>query len=256
MLKARNLYSLLIVLLFVALVLNIIIGVSFWIFGALVSAILSLLVYGSSNIQADFFTRSYHTPSHSRDEIAITFDDGPTEYTAEILDILKEFDANATFFCIGNRVEKNQNILKRMHDEGHSIGNHTYSHNNFFPFFKEKRMQKELGKTSEIISEITGTEVNLFRPPFGVMNKTIVKATNAENLKIIGWNLRSYDGGKTDTKKVLKRIIPNIKKGTVVLLHDTRPDSGTILRGLLEEIKAQNLNAVTAHQIFDINEND
>lgn len=256
MLKARNLYFLLIILLFVALVLNIIIGVSIWIFGVLIIAILSLLTYGSFNIQADFFTESYHTPEDSGDKIAITFDDGPTEYTGEILDVLKEFDAKATFFCIGNRVEKNQSVLKRMHDEGHSIGNHTYSHSNFFPFFKVKRIREELSKTSECISEITGTEVNLFRPPFGVMNTTIVKATKAENLKIIGWNLRSYDGGKTDTKKVLEKIIPNIKNGVVVLLHDTRPDSGTILRGLLEEIKAQNLNAVTAHQIFDINENN
>ena len=256
MLKARNFYFLLIILLFVALVLNIIIGVSFWIFAVLIISILSLLAYGSSNIQADFFTESYHTPTHSRNEIALTFDDGPTEYTSEILDILKEFDAKATFFCIGNRVEKNENIINRMHDEGHSIGNHTYSHSNFFPFFKEKRMREELEISSNQLSEITGTEVNLFRPPFGVLNTTIVKATKAEDLKIIGWNLRSYDGSKTDTKKVLKRVIPNIKKGKVVLLHDTRADSGTILRGLLEEIKAQNLNAVTVDQIFDINEND
>lgn len=256
MLKGRNLYTLSIVLLFVALVLNIIIGVSFWVFGALIVSILSLLAYGSFHIQADFFTNSYHSPSNTRHEIAITFDDGPTEYTSEILDIVKEFDAKATFFCIGNRIEKNQSILKRMYDEGHSIGNHTYSHKNSFPFFKEKRMREELSKTSERISEITESEVNLFRPPFGVMNKTIAKAANAENLKIIGWNLRSYDGSKINTKKVLKRIIPNIKKGTVVLLHDTRPDSGTILRKVLEEIRVQNLDAVTIHQIFDINEND
>ena len=256
MLKARSFYSLLIILLFVALVLNIIIGVSFWIFGVLIIAILVLLVYGSSNIQADFFTKSYHTPAHSRDEIAITFDGGPTEYTEDILDILKEFDAKATFFCIGNRIEKNQDILERMHNEGHSIGNHTYSHKNLFPFFKEKRMREELSKTSEIISEITEKEVSLFRPPFGVMNTTIVKAVKAEDLKIIAWNLRSYDGGKGAEKKVLQRIIPNIKKGAVVLLHDTRPDSGTIVREVLKEIKTQNLNAVTVNQIFDINEID
>lgn len=256
MLKARNFYFLVIILLFVSLVLNIIIGVNFWIFVILIIAILSLLIYGSSNIQADFFTKSYHTPTHSRNEIAITFDDGPTEHTEEILDLLKEFDAKATFFCIGNRIDKNQDIVQRMHDEGHSIGNHTYSHKNFFPFFKKKRMREELSKTSQHISEITGNEVSLFRPPFGIMNTTIVKATKAENLKIIGWNLRLHDSPKTTTEKVLQRIPSNIKTGTVVLLHNTHRDSGTIVRAVLDEIKTQNLSAVTVNQIFDMNEAD
>jgi len=256
MLKARSIYFILIVLLFAALVVNIFIGLSFWVFVVLIIAILSLLAYGSSNIQADFFTKSFHTPAHNQNEIALTFDDGPTEFTEEILDILKKYNAKATFFCIGKHIDKNESVLKRMHNEGHSIGNHTYSHSNFFPFFKIKRMREELVKTSQRISEITGTKVTLFRPPFGVLNTTIVRAATSENLKIIGWNLRSYDGGKTDTKKVLQRIIPNIKKGTVVLLHDTRLDSTTILRKVLEEIKAQNLNTVTVNQIFDIHEVD
>src|SRR5688572_24310399 len=229
MLAVRNLYFLFIVLLFAAIVLRLFVPVSFYIFAAIIILIFGLLAYGSFNIKADFFTKSYHSPSHNRSEIAITFDDGPTEFTAEVLDILKEFDAAATFFCIGKRIDQNQEALKRMYKEDHEIGNHTYGHSNFFPFFKKKQIEEELRRTSLLIENITGKGVAFFRPPFGVINTTIVKAAKSNNLKIAGWNLRSYDGSKINKERVLQRIIPNIKSGTVLLLHDSRPDSGIIL---------------------------
>ncbi len=256
MLKARNIYFLLIVLLLTAFLLNLFIPISFYVYAGIMVLIIAFLVYGSFNIKADFFAKSYHTPAHNRQEIAITFDDGPTEFTTEVLDLLKEFNAKATFFCIGKRIEKNPEILERISQEEHVIGNHTYSHSNFFPFFKQKRMKAELSKTSVLISEITDKPVEFFRPPFGVVNTTIVKAAKSNNLKIVGWNLRSYDGVKFDTKRILQRIIPNIKPGTVLLLHDSRPDSGIILREVLEEIMRKKLKAVTVNEIFNLDESN
>lgn len=254
MFTARNLYFLIILLLFATLVLRFFVPISFYVFIVMILAIIALLAYGSSTIKADFFTKAYHSPTHSRPEIAITFDDGPTEFTSEILDILKEYDAKATFFCIGKQVEQNQKVLKRMHDEGHEIGNHSYSHSNFFPFFKKHKIEDELRKTSLLIENCSGNNVANFRPPFGVINNTIVKAAQSNNLKIVGWNLRSFDGVKINSERVLQRIIPNIKSGTVLLLHDSRPDSGIILRKVLEDINLKNLRPVTVTQIFNIDE--
>lgn len=254
MLKARNFYFLFILLLLAVFLLNLFMAVSFYIYGAIIVLIIALLAYGTFNIKADFFSNSFHTPSHNRLEIALTFDDGPTEFTPEVLDILKEFSAVATFFCIGERIERNQKILKRIRLEGHEIGNHTFSHSNFFPFFKQKRMEEELVRTSQLISEITEKPVAFFRPPFGVINTTIVKAAKSTSLKIAGWNLRSYDGSKIKAERILQRIIPIIKPGTVLLLHDSRPDSGVILREVLEEMRRKELKAVTVNQIFNTDE--
>lgn len=98
MFTARNLYFLIILLLFATLVLRFFVPISFYVFIVMILAIIALLAYGSSTIKADFFTKAYHSPTHSRPEIAITFDDGPTEFTSEILDILKRVRCKSDIF--------------------------------------------------------------------------------------------------------------------------------------------------------------
>lgn len=250
----RHIYFLLIFMLIATLAIRLFIPISLWIPIVLMAALLGVLAYGSFDIQADFFTKAYHQPTSSRQEIALTFDDGPTKQTPEILEILKEFDALATFFCIGKSIEQYPEILKKTIAEGHSIGNHSYSHNAAFPFFSRKRISKELKTTSVLISKYTGNPVELFRPPFGVTNPGIVKAAKARNLKIVGWNLRSFDGSARSSEQILRRILPRIEAGTVLLLHDTRPDAGLILREVLKQVQQKNLKPVTVSQLFDLNE--
>ena len=100
-------------------------------------------------------------------KIAITFDDGPhPSYTAQLLDGLKERGIHATFFVTGEHAEKNPELIKRMQEEGHLIGNHTYSHIQLTEANREQ-FREELVKTNEILQEITGTEVIFVRPPYG-----------------------------------------------------------------------------------------
>lgn len=250
----RHIYFILIFMLIAVLAIKLFIPISLWVPVILILCIVGLLGYGSFNIQAGFFVKTHNNPNHNRPEIAITFDDGPSKFTSEILDILKEANAKATFFCIGKHIEEQPELVRRILDEGHAVGNHTYSHSTSLPFFSRKRISNELRKTSSLISNLSQKPVSLFRPPFGVTNPAIVKAAKENKLEIIGWNLRSLDGTKKNSEQILQRILPRIEAGTVLLLHDTRPDSGAMLREVLRVVRSKKLKPVIVNQQFDLNE--
>ena len=154
-------------------------------------------------------------------EIALTFDDGPSSRaTPKILDILKENDVKATFFVCGKFIEENKDILKREADEGHLIGNHTYTHAKGTITDIEK-INTELVRTDNLISEYTGKSVDYFRPPFGFENWRFLTEAELLDYTIVLWTL---DVGDWDRKKIEKDITSKILKltrnGTIILLHD------------------------------------
>ena len=136
----------------------------------------AVVVWGSFDIQLGYFVNSITHKQTKIKEVALTFDDGPTEFTPKFLDILKEKNIKATFFCIGKQIEKYPEIFQRIIAEGHTIGNHTYSHSNNTGFLSTSKMIEEIQKCDEVMLKIGNSKTDLYRPPFGVTNPNSAKA--------------------------------------------------------------------------------
>ncbi|MBL4625693.1 MAG: polysaccharide deacetylase family protein, partial [Flavobacteriales bacterium] len=131
----------------------------------------SMIGLGSYKIEMNFFIDSMCEVPNSDNKVAITFDDGPnTEFTPRVLDLLDEYNAKATFFCIGTNVEKHADVLKEVDKRGHTIGNHSYSHDVKFDIASVKLVKEDLEKNESLIATAIGKKAVLFRPPFGVTN--------------------------------------------------------------------------------------
>ncbi len=155
-----------------------------------------------------------------KEGVALTFDDGPHPiHTPQLLDTLRDLNIKASFFVIGHRAEQYPEILKRIVNEGHSIGIHSYAHNVKFDFMSSSQVQQDLQKTQQIIEQATNYKTDLFRPPFGVTNPNIASAVRKMELKTIGWSLRTFDTTQS-AEKVTRKVSKNLKNGDIILMHD------------------------------------
>ena len=154
-------------------------------------------------------------------EIFLTFDDGPTpEITEWTLDLLKKHKAKATFFCLGKNVNQHPEIFKRCIDEGHSIGNHLYAHENGWKTSTTDYINS-VKKTGRIFSEYN-IKTRLLRPPYGKISQKQAIQLADEHYKLIMWNVLSKDyDTKTSPEKCLKNSIKNLQKGSIVVFHDS-----------------------------------
>jgi peptidoglycan/xylan/chitin deacetylase (PgdA/CDA1 family) len=211
-----------------------------------------VLVIGSFFISLNFHLKAYcGNPLETKKIIALTFDDGPNENTLPVLDALKKWDVKATFFCIGKNIEKHPEILKRIIDEGHIVGNHSYSHSNFFDFYRKNRVIKEIRKTDALIESISGKKAQLFRPPYGVTNPSIRRALEVTRHKVIGWNIRSLDGILKNEKIIFARIKNRIAPGGIVLLHDTS-HTVNILERLMLYLGEKKYKVVSIEELLNL----
>lgn len=203
-----------------------------------------VVVAGVSVIRFNFFLKAQSCIANAKNEVALTFDDGPDkELTPKVLDLLRAYNAKATFFCIGNKMEGNEILLQRLLAEGHTIGNHTYEHSNTFPIWSVKKMKESIQKTDKKIKNITGVECVLFRPPFGVTNNLIASAVKQLQKRTIGWNLRTLDTYKSPDR-VITKIKSKLKPGDIVLFHDTNPNILVELKETLEHCKMIKINLI------------
>lgn len=180
--------------------------------------------------------------------VAITFDDGPSKYTEKILDVLKKYDASGTFFLIGNKVEFYGDTLRRMLEEGSEIGNHSYDHKLLTRLSKDE-FQAEISKTQEAIKKVTGFTPNLFRPTYGGYNSKLKSYTD---LKFILWDVDSRDWQVKTKDKILKNILPNVKSGSIILLHDNHEYSLNALDDILKNLKGQGYKFVTVSELLEL----
>lgn len=178
--------------------------------------------------------------------IALTFDDGPDEdFSPQILDILKKYEAKATFFVVGQKVGWNPDIVKRASDEGHEIGNHTFTHINICKSSDEE-INSEISKTQEIIKNVTGKEPELFRPPYRAISEKLFNVMESKDMKVVLWSdLDPRDWSNPGTYNIVKTIETKSENGTIILLHDynkIRNDKSQTIQALEEIIpKMQSL---------------
>ena len=218
----------------------------------LVFVYLFLSVFFSFFIRSGFHMKAYCKKETKEKIIALTFDDGPDpEITPAILDILKG-KGKATFFCIGRKIESNEQILKRMDTEGHLIGSHSYSHSDWFDLFSSTRMKNEFIQTDQKILEITDKKPILFRPPYGVINPLLKKALRSFNYHVIGFSNRPWDTMTKNEGKILDRLVRKLKPGDVVLLHDSVPQCIPVLKGFMRIIEENGFTVVSLAELFEI----
>ncbi len=213
---------------------------------------LILIVWGAFDIRSSYFIKSYCKADCFEKKIILTFDDGPTLYTNNILDILFKYNVKATFFCIGNQIEKHPDIFKRIIDEGHLVGNHSFSHNQTFGFWSSLNILEDITKNDSVIKDFLNKRPLFFRPPFGVTNPNIAKAIFKSGHNVIGWNIRSLDTVIEDESKIFNRIIDKIKPGAIVLLHDTSLKTANVLEELLLFLQNQNYIVTPLDELLNL----
>lgn len=222
-----------------------------WLIIGFILGYLTFILFVSSNIQLNFFLKAYHNNRfETNGRVALTFDDGPVANTLKILEVLDKYNVKASFFCIGENIEKNPEIFKMILQQGHFVGNHTYSHTRKMGFLSTGKILEEIEKCDEVCRRVGGVKPFTFRPPFGIINPKIQRALEKTGHTVIGWNIRSYDAIIKSEKIILKRIIKKVKAGDVILLHDTQENSSEILEQLLLFLQNNNYHPVRVDNLF------
>lgn len=195
-----------------------------------------IIFYGCYYINSQFFLKVICCSNTDKKQIAISFDDGPSiNFTPEILQVLSENNVKAAFFCIGECINGNENILKKLHEDGHIIGNHSYSHHFWFDLFSSKKILADIRQMDFKMAQVTGLKPKFFRPPYGVTNPNLRNAILKGGYIPIGWNVRSMDSVINDKEKLLKKVSRSLKPGCIILFHDTSKATLEILPQFIQE---------------------
>jgi peptidoglycan/xylan/chitin deacetylase (PgdA/CDA1 family) len=215
--------------------------------------LLWMTVWASARIGSGIYVKALCRADTPDRTVALTFDDGPhPDYTPKILDILARHGVQAAFFVIGSKAEAHPEIVRRMVEEGHIVGNHTYSHSWHFPLLGTGKMADELRRSDDAIEQATGTRPSLFRPPFGVTNPAIARAVNKGYI-VAGWDVRSLDtASKRPRTKVFERVRRRLRPGSVVLLHDDREGGDELLEMILAHLETNDYKVERVDKLFGL----
>ena len=180
-------------------------------------------------------------------KIALTFDDGPHPYyTEQLLDGLKERDVKATFFVTGEHAELHPDIIERMNEEGHLIGNHTYSHIQLSSRNRDE-FKNQIVKTNEIINEITGEEVLYIRPPYGTWDK---KFETELNMFPVLWTLDPLDWSSSNASRITDKVVSKADENDIILMHDYYESTVTAALNIIDKLQKEGYEFVTVDEIL------
>ncbi len=216
--------------------------------GVVISVLmLSLFMGFFSDVLVVFSSGVVEKGSVEQKKIALTFDDGPHPYyTEQLLDGLKKRDVVVTFFVTGEHAALHPDVILRMQQEGHLIGNHTYSHMQLTAGNRET-FKAELVATSETIKEITGDDVEYVRPPYGAWDKSL----EAElNMFPVLWSVDPLDWCSEDAACIANRVIAKAEEGDIILMHDYYASSVTAALEIVDELLEEGYVFVTVEEIM------
>jgi peptidoglycan/xylan/chitin deacetylase (PgdA/CDA1 family) len=231
-------------------------GVWQWALGAVVFNHLILTVgvmRPKSQLLGPNMTHLPASAAHRR-EVSITFDDGPDpEITPLILDLLDQFGAKASFFCIANKVSAYPELACEIIKRGHSLENHTNCHPYAFAFFGPDSIQREINSAQASVFAVTGTTPRFFRAPMGFRPPFLAPVVERTGLRYASWTRRGFDTFARHPEPVLRRLLHDLAAGDILLLHDGRPNRANnnahialeVLPRLLKHLQANNLKSVS-----------
>lgn len=160
-------------------------------------------------------------PESAGRSVALTFDDGPhPAATPAILDILKRENVRATFFIVGERAEHHPDIVRRMRDEGHVVGNHSQTHPYHFWTYSPSATRREIFRAQESIARACGETPVLFRAPAGIRNAFVHPILEEAGLRLTSWSARAFDTFTDDPERIRRRLVRAVRPGSIALLHD------------------------------------
>lgn len=180
-------------------------------------------------------------------KVALTFDDGPNDsYTEILLEGLEERGVKATFFLLGKEAEQNPDIVKKIYENGHLIGNHSYSHVNLCELTKEEAIG-QINKTNEIIYQITGYYPEFIRPPFGCCKEGL--SYEPEMIEVL-WNVDARDWETDDVGYVVQKVVTDVEENGIILLHDASVSSVQAAFSIIEILRERGYDFVTVDEIL------
>jgi peptidoglycan/xylan/chitin deacetylase (PgdA/CDA1 family) len=187
------------------------------------------------------------TTKNQSGKIALTFDDGPAIYTSNILDVLAEKNVNATFFMIGENIQNHSDIIQRIYDEGHEIGNHTWDHSDLSKLSYDTQ-KEEIEKTNNAIQNITGSIPKIFRPPYGNFNDDTNSILSSLSMQKYLWNIDTRDWSGLSSDEIYTRATQDLFDQAIILMHDGVNNSiqtATSLPKVIDTIRNRGFELVT-----------
>ncbi|MDR2736851.1 MAG: polysaccharide deacetylase family protein [Gracilibacteraceae bacterium] len=185
--------------------------------------------------------RLYINANTSTGLIYLTFDDGPgSQNTPQIINILREHNIAATFFCTGKSMEAHPEIIKQLAGNGFAIGLHGWDHKRFTAM-SETELIHQIEQSNELLHSLTGRFTTITRPPYGDINETVIETLAAQNQKVFLWSIDTMDWAQKDPQDVLRNIQDNLRPGDIILMHcgDGQPLTARILPDIIQYIRDQ-----------------
>jgi len=174
-----------------------------------------------------------------RNALALTFDDGPDpSVTPALLALLRRANVKATFFCVGERVQRHADVARQIVTDGHLLGNHGFSHSYRTNLFSTARLRDELRQCQETLAKVAGAPPRFFRPPMGLTNPRVARVARELGLTAVGWSAGGKDQRARSADEILARVRRGLRPGAIILLHDAGVDSAVWLAAI-EQLLAE-----------------
>lgn len=226
--------------------------------GAVLAAHAAAIAWGVAH-PASSLLCPVHSGSNDTTKVALTFDDGPSEHTATVLELLRGHGVKATFFVIGDNVRGHEETLTTLLREGHVIGSHSYAHSRLTNLLVGRRLHGEIARGIEAVAATVGVRPRLYRPPMGLKSPALARAARALDLVVVGWRARGRDGGQgaRSAEQIVDRL-SSARGGDILLLHDgfepgrtgDRRPTLAALPLLIEALRSRGLSFVTVDQLL------
>ena len=185
----------------------------------------------------------------SKPMVALTFDDGPSKHTARLLDAFVTYGGKGTFFVLGNRIDERQDTIKRITQEGHEIGGHSWSHRQLTNL-SEGDLTDQIMNTRAKIYEVTGVDATIIRPPYGAYNDDVKSVCRNLGIVMVNWSVDTLDWKHKDADKVYDAIMKDVKDGDIILCHDLYESTVDAMERVIPELLAQGYQLVTVSELL------
>lgn len=185
--------------------------------------------------------------------VALSFDDGPSEFTQQVIDLLTENDCRATFFMVGTNMDLYPDLVKAVYDSGNEVGLHTWRHNDLNEMSADA-IVRNLQLCQNIVLAQTGATAKWLRPPYGRVGPSAYGACMALEMYIATWTIDSWDWKYQNAEKIYNEVIPQLANGAIILFHDTHATTVEALRTILPEIKARGYQVLTVDELMSFRE--
>ncbi|MBE5786798.1 MAG: hypothetical protein E7324_04575 [Clostridiales bacterium] len=207
-------------------------------------------IASSVSFHSPLVSKYIRTIDPTKPMIALTFDDGPSEHTERILNVLKEYGGKATFCVQGMNVEKYADVVRRAVAEGHEIASHTWNHKKLTEV-SASTVRSQLQRTNDIVKEVTGGyEIRVLRPPYGSTNKSVRNICAEMNMVIAHWKVDTLDWDTRSTSKTYRAIIRGAENGVIVLCHDLYSSTAAAIEQAVPELVEKGYQLVTVSELL------